>query len=72
MARRVSRNSQEQLLMHKWWVRAVVALAFVGIAYGFASLAIDSGSLLEYAVTIGFAWWAVHHLVYALRYVFSR
>jgi hypothetical protein len=72
MARRVSRKSQEQILMHKWWVRALVALAFVGLAYGFASLAIDSGSLLEYVITIAFFWWAVHHMIYAVRFGFSR
>ena len=70
MARRVTRKSQEQVLMHKWWVRALVALAFVGIAYGFASLAIDSGSWLEYILTIGFLWWAVHHAIRAIRFAF--
>lgn len=70
MARRVSRKNQETVLMHKWWVRALVAVAFVGLAYGFASLAIDSGNLLEYAITIAFVWWAVHHAVYAVRYAF--
>lgn len=68
MARRVSRKSQEQILMHKWWVRALITLAFVGLAYGFASLAIDSGNLLEYAITLAFAWWAVHHAVRAVRF----
>lgn len=70
MARRVSRKSQEQVLMHKWWVRALVALAFLAIAYGFASLAIDSGNLLEYVLTIAFAWWAVHHGIRAVRFAF--
>jgi hypothetical protein len=70
MARRVSRKSQEQVLMQTWWVRGLIALAFVGIAYGFASLAIDSGNLLEYAITIAFLWWAVHHAIRAVRYAF--
>ena len=72
MAKRVTRKSQEQILMHTWWVRGVLALAFVGVAYGFASLAIDSGNLLEYAITIVLVWWAVHHLVYAVRFVLAR
>jgi hypothetical protein len=72
MARKVSRKSQQEVLMRKWWVRALVALAFLGIAYGFASLAIDSGSLLEYAITIAFVWWAVHHVIYAVRFAFTR
>jgi hypothetical protein len=58
MARRVSRKSQEQVLMQQWWVRTLITLAFLGLAYGFASLAIDSGSLLEYALTIILVWWA--------------
>jgi hypothetical protein len=70
MARRVSRKSQEELMMHKWWVRVLITLAFLGIAYGFASLAIDSGNLLEYALTIGFVWWAVHHAIRAVRFAF--
>ena len=70
MARRVTRKSQEQLMMHKWWVRALIGLAFIGIAYGFASLAIDSGNLLEYVITIAFAWWAIHHFIRAVRFAF--
>jgi hypothetical protein len=70
MARRVSRKSQEQVLMQQWWVRTLITLAFLGLAYGFASLAIDSGSLLEYAVTIILVWWAVHHAIRAARYAF--
>lgn len=68
MARRVSRKSQEKILMHKWWVRALIALAFAGLAYGFASLAIDSGNLLEYLITIVFAWWAVRHAIRAVQF----
>ncbi len=56
--------------MHQWWVRTLLALAFIGIAYGFASLAIDSGNLLEYAVTIALVWWAVHHAIRAVRFAF--
>lgn len=70
MARRVTRKSQEIALMHKWWVRALIALAFAGIAYGFASIAIDSGNLLEYAITLVFVWWAVHHAIRAVRFAF--
>ncbi|HET7529003.1 MAG TPA: hypothetical protein VFJ84_02125 [Candidatus Saccharimonadales bacterium] len=57
MARRVSRRSHEQVLMHQWWVRALIAIAFVALAYGFASLAIDSGSWLEYIAAIILVWW---------------
>ncbi len=50
---------EEQRILNKRWVRAVMALLFLGIAYGFASLAIDSGSLFEYALTIFFFVWAI-------------
>jgi len=72
MARRVSRRSQEQILMNQWWVRALIAIALIGLAYGFASLAIDSGNLVEYAVTIILLWLGVRHAVRAVRFAFSR
>jgi hypothetical protein len=58
--------------MNQWWVRALVALAFIGVAYGFASLAIDSGNLLEYALTIILLWWGVIHAYRAVRFAISR
>ncbi|MBX4197117.1 hypothetical protein KW801_00995 [Candidatus Saccharibacteria bacterium] len=67
MARRVSRKTHQQVLMQAWWVRALLALAFIMLAYGFASLAIDSGSLLEYAVALASIWYAVHNSVRAFR-----
>jgi hypothetical protein len=70
MAKQTTKNSR-QALMRTWWVRALVALAFIGLAYGFASLAIDSGNLLEYLVTLVFLWWAVKHAVRAVRFAFS-
>jgi hypothetical protein len=72
MARRVSRKSQEQVLMQEWWVRVIIALVSVGLAYGFASLAIDSGNLFEYAAAIGFLIYGVKNGLKAVRYaVFS-
>ncbi len=44
-----------------------MCLIFVGIAYGFASLAIDSGNLIEYALTIFFFVWAIKSAVRAVR-----
>jgi hypothetical protein len=67
MARRVSRRSHEQQLMQNWGVRAGLGLASLLLAYGFASLAIDSGSLLEYALTIGLLWYAIHNGIRAFR-----
>ncbi len=70
MVRRITRRSQEQALMQRWWIRAIVALAFTGLAYGFASLAINSGNLLEYLITLVFLWWAIRHAVRAVRFAF--
>jgi hypothetical protein len=58
--------------MNQWWGRALVALVFIVLAYGFASLAINSGNLLEYLITLVLLWWAVKHAVRAIRFVFAR
>jgi len=70
MARRISRRSHQQILMQTWWVRALLAAAFILLAYGFASLAIDSGNLLEYLVTIVLIWWGLKHGYRAVRFAF--
>jgi len=70
MARRVSRRSQQQELMQAWGVRAALALVFLGLSYGFASLAIDSGNILEYAAAIAGLWFGVHNLFRSLRLAF--
>ena len=72
MAKRVSRRSHEQVMMNQWWVRAVIAVAFILLAYGFASLAIDSGNWLEYLAAILLVWWGVKHAVRAVRFAFAR
>lgn len=58
---------QELRDLNKRWVRGVVALLFLGIAYGFASLAIDSGSLLEYAATLIFLGYGIASGTRAIR-----
>jgi hypothetical protein len=63
----VARTSQEQKLLSSSWTQAAMCLIFVGIAYGFASLAIDSGNLIEYALTIFFFVWAIKSAVRAVR-----
>lgn len=67
MARRVSRRSHEQVLMSKWWVRALLGITFILLAYGFASLAIDSGNLLEYLAAILLLYWGAKHSYRAVR-----
>lgn len=70
MAKGITRKSHQQLLMQTWWVRAILAAAFILIAYGFASLAINSGSLWQYALAVIFVWWALVHAVRSVRLVF--
>ena len=60
-------RSDEQKLLNNWWVKALLAIIFAGLAYGFASLAIDSGSLIEYALTIFFFVWAIKSAISAVR-----
>ncbi len=60
-------RSQEQKILDIRWVRAAMALVFLGITYGFASLAIDSGNLLEYALTIIFLAWAIKYAAQAVH-----
>ena len=56
--------------METWWVRGILALAFILLAYGFASLAIDSGNLLEYLAAILLIWWGIKHGYRAVRFAF--
>lgn len=61
------KRSEEQRLMHEWWMLALLALVFLGLSYGFVSLAIDSGSLWQYGVGIIFLIWAVKYVVRIIR-----
>jgi len=63
--------SQEEKLIRRWWVRLLLAVAFLVIAYGFISLAIDKGSVFQYAVGIFFVGWAVVQLNRARKALFS-
>jgi hypothetical protein len=68
----MTRSNDEQKLLNNWWVRALMALIFAGLTYGFGSLAIDSGSLLEYALTIFFAVWTVKSTIQSVRLATSH
>lgn len=72
MARRVSRRSQNELLIHKLWFNIVVALVSLGLAYGFASWAINTGSLLLYALTLLCLTWAANRVILGFRYASNR
>ncbi len=72
MAKRISRQSQQQQLMQSWGVRAGLAIIFLGLAYGFISLAIDTGSLLEYTAAILSLWYGVVNAIKAVKLGFSH
>jgi hypothetical protein len=52
----------ETKLMANRWIFFILALVFLAIAYGFASLAINYGSFWQYALAIVFLVWAVKEL----------
>lgn len=55
-----------------WWQRAVLAAVLIGLAYGFASWAIDAGSLLLYAFCIVLVYFGAKNIVLAVRLAISR
>lgn len=62
-------ETKEQKIIHTWWMRAILAVLMLGIAYGFASLAIDSGSLFHYALAIFFIGWALFQVKRSIHYL---
>lgn len=68
----MAKRSNEQKLIEKWWVRGLVALALAAVAYGFASLAIDSGALWQYAVAIIFLVWAFVQAKRSAKALYTR
>lgn len=60
-------RKRELEILNNRGVRLLMVVVFVGLAYGFASLAIDSGSWLEYALTIIFLVWAVKSVRHSIR-----
>lgn len=70
MAKKTSKRNSQQIMMGKWWVRGLVAIAFLLLAYGFASLALDSAHLWEYVLAIIFVWYGVKQAINAVRFAF--
>lgn len=68
----MAKPTKQQQLMGTWWVRALLAAALLLLAYGFASLAIDSGNWLEYAAAIILVWFGVKDVIRSVRLVFAR
>ena len=60
-------RAEELKLLNKRRVGVALALISIGVAYVFASLAIDSGSLFEYVATIFFLVLAIKYFVRAVR-----
>lgn len=46
-----------------WWLHVLLALILLGATYGVASLAIDSGNLWEYAITVILAYLGLRELM---------
>lgn len=57
------KETAEEKLYHKWWMRLVLALLFFGIGYWFVSFAIDDGNILEWAIGFFFIGWAINNLI---------
>ena len=72
MAKRITRKTTRQGTIGQWWVRMVLAAVFIGMAYLFASLAIDSGSIAQYAIALIFVYWAFAHAIRGIRVAFAR
>ena len=70
MARRISRQTHQQVLMQTWWTHAVIAFVFVLITYGFISLAIDSGNLVEYVAALAALWYGVRSAIAPFVWLF--
>jgi hypothetical protein len=50
----MAKQTEEQKLMHQWWMRFLLAAVFLGLSYAFFYLATDTGSLWEYALCVLF------------------
>ena len=68
----MARKTEQQIMLQAWWVRFLIGVAFLLLAYAFASLAIDSGSWLEYIVTVVFVWFGIRDVLLGIRLIFSR
>lgn len=72
MAKRIRRHANKQRTLNQWWVRLGLSAVFLVLAYVFASLAIDSGSIFQYAVAIVLVYWAFAHAIRGIRFAFAR
>lgn len=62
-----SKLTWEQKISNNRWSFFVFALIFLAMAYGFASWAIDNGSLWQYALAIISLLWAIKEIKYGIH-----
>ncbi len=67
-----AKQTIEQKLIRTWWMHIVLALVFLGLSYGFISLAIDSAHFWEYAIGVIFLIWAVRYIVFGVKHALHR
>lgn len=72
MAKRVKRRATKQKALNIWWVRFSLSVLLIIAAYVFASLAIDSGSLLQYGICLVLVYWAFANAVRGVRLALAR
>ncbi len=68
----MAKQTEEQVLWKKWWVRIIIAAAFLALAYGFVSLAITNGSIWQYALAVIFLYFAIKHLFFGVKHAIKH
>ncbi|HVS79144.1 MAG TPA: hypothetical protein VHD84_02565 [Candidatus Saccharimonadales bacterium] len=66
----MAKRTRQQMLMQAWWVRAILAVVCLVLAYVFLLLATDSAKTLDYILTVVFLWLGVRNAVRSVRLVF--
>lgn len=72
MAKKARKSFNRKDLLALWWVHGLLSLVAFGLSYVFASLAIDSGSLLQYAVSIALAYYGISKFFRAARIAIAK
>lgn len=60
-------QAKKRHIRNPWWGEVIMILIFLGLFYGLVSLALNSGSLLEYAAGLFFFGWALQKIVHDTR-----
>lgn len=71
MAKKTKSLSNVQIL-ETLWGRLGISVVLLALAYVVASLAIDSGSLLQYAVAVGLIYFGITHFIRGIHRTVSR